>query len=180
MARNNKSFFERLTGTINLNNNERQPAQEPHHEPVEDHYDDFEQEFTDHDAQVTNDPHPQEADPWGQPDEQIEDEGELAVDVYETPDEVVVQTMVAGVRPDHLDVSISRETCTISGRREAPRDVPAEDYFAEELYWGSFSRSVTLPSEVEVEEAEANEDHGLLTIRLPKVNKDREMKLEVQ
>lgn len=108
------------------------------------------------------------------------EEGELAVDVYQTPSEIVIQTMVSGVKPEDLQISITREMVTIRGKREFTREVSQSDYFQRELYWGSFSRSVLLPSEIEVEEAEALEKHGLLTIRLPKVDKNREQHLKVK
>lgn len=108
------------------------------------------------------------------------EEGELAVDVYQTPSEVVIQTMVSGVKPEDLQVAITREMVTIKGRRELSREVSREDYFQKELYWGSFSRTILLPCEVEVEEAEAIEKHGLLTIRLPKIDRHREQNLKVK
>lgn len=178
MSRRKKSFFERLTGTINMNEDEER---EPRHiQPeADDEYQEFENDFVQHSGDALNELN-QQAGGFDETYAQEEDEGELAVDVYETPEHVVVQAMVAGVRPDQLDVSITRETCTISGRREAPRDVGIDSYLHEELYWGAFSRMVTLPEEVEVEESEASENHGLLTIHLPKINKDLETKLEVQ
>ena len=187
MARNNKSFFERLTGTINLNSNKsgrydnrlEGPSRERQEQQHHGQHNEFEDEFTHQEHHTQENTQMQDAS-WDEAIEGEEDsEGELAVDVYETPDSIVVQTMAAGVRPKDLDVSITRETCTVSGRRQPPEEVPAEDYFHEELYWGPFSRTVTLPTEVEVEEAQANEKHGLLTITLPKVNEDREMKLEI-
>jgi HSP20 family molecular chaperone IbpA len=112
--------------------------------------------------------------------EKAEEEGELSVDVYKTPTEVVVQSMIAGVRPEDLNISITREMMTIKGRREKPADISEEDYFQKELYWGSFSRTLVLPYEVEAEEAEAVEKHGLLTIRLPKIDKEKIQKIKVR
>lgn len=114
-------------------------------------------------------------------DEQEEDpEGELAVDVYQTPTHIVVKAMIAGVRPEDLDVSITRDMVTIRGKRERHSEGTSGDFFFQELYWGSFSRTVVLPQEVEIEEAEASEKHGLLVIRLPKVDKGRQAKLKVK
>lgn len=109
-----------------------------------------------------------------------EEEGQLTVDVYETPTEIVLKTMVAGVKPEDLDVAISRESVTIRGRREEDRTVAKEDYFHHELYWGSFSRTVVLPTEIDVDEAEAMEKFGLLILRLPKLDKNRQTKLKVK
>lgn len=107
-------------------------------------------------------------------------EGQLTVDVYQNNNEIVIKTMVAGVRPEDLDIAITRDMVTVKGKRESERTVSNEDYFHKELYWGSFSRTILLPAEVDVEEAEATEKHGLLTIRLPKINKDKQAKLRVK
>ncbi|OGG59875.1 hypothetical protein A2765_04820 [Candidatus Kaiserbacteria bacterium RIFCSPHIGHO2_01_FULL_56_24] len=107
-------------------------------------------------------------------------EGELAVDVYQTPDHIVVKALVAGVQPATIDISLTREMLTISGIRSDEREVEDENYFQRELYWGSFSRTILLPEEIDVEGAEASEKHGILMIRLPKINKKRETKLKVR
>lgn len=109
-----------------------------------------------------------------------ETEGELTVDVYQTPSEIVIKSMVAGVKPEDLDISITRDMVTIKGKRETERFVKEEDYYHQELYWGSFSRTIMLPSEVEVEEADAVEKHGLLIIRLPKIDKNKQTRLKVK
>lgn len=176
MPQNNMSFFERLTGTVNVdeqaneyqNPQQQQPQQQNQYEntPAHNGADD-----TRGQQQPTN---------QHQQQREVKSEGELSVDVYETPNEIVIQTMVGGVHPDDLDVSITREICTISGTREGPRDVARDDYFHQELYWGSFSRKVILPQEIEPEEAEAVEKHGLLIIKLPKIDKDKQTKLEVE
>lgn len=108
------------------------------------------------------------------------EEGELTVDVYQTPSEIVIQTMVAGVKPEDLEIGITREMVTLKGKREVSREVAHDDYFQKELYWGSFSRTILLPTEIEVEEAEAIEKHGLLTIRLPKIDKEKRQSLKVK
>lgn len=114
------------------------------------------------------------------PTEENGDAGELAVDVYQTPAEIVIKTMVAGVKPEDLELSISRETVAIRGNREPSQEISPEDYFHRELYWGKFARTILLPAEIEVEEAEAIEKHGLLTIRLPKIDKDRTQTLKIK
>lgn len=112
--------------------------------------------------------------------EEDSDEGQLTVDVYQTPDEIVIKTMIAGVKPEDLDISITRDMVTIKGSREETREANDGDYFTRELYWGSFSRTILLPQEIEVEAAEASEKHGLLIIKLPKVDKGRQTKLKVR
>ena len=108
------------------------------------------------------------------------DEAELAVDVYNTPSAIVIRTMVPGVKPDSLDVSITRDLVTIRGERSEDRTVSTEDYIHRELYWGSFAREISLPEEISVDDAEAVEKHGLLTLRLPKVDKHRQTRLRVK
>lgn len=110
----------------------------------------------------------------------IQDEGELMIDVYQTPTDIVIKTMVPGVRPEDLDITITRDMVTVKGKREVERTISEENYFHRELYWGSFSRTVALPQEVEIEESEAVEKHGLLIIRLPKLDKYRQSKLRVK
>ncbi len=112
--------------------------------------------------------------------EESQEEGELAVDVYQTPTEIVVKTMVSGVKPEDLEIAITREMVTIKGRRELGREVSNDDYFQQELYWGAFSRTILLPVEVDVEESEAMEKHGLLTVRLPKIDKKKTQSLKVK
>lgn len=113
-------------------------------------------------------------------DEAVEEEGQLTVDVYNTSNDIVVKTMVAGVRPEDLDVAISRDSVTIRGKREEDRTVATDDYFHQELYWGTFSRTITLPEEIDVDEAEAVEKYGMLILKLPKLDKNRSTKLKVK
>lgn len=112
--------------------------------------------------------------------QEVEAEGELAVDVYQTPTHIIIKAMIAGVRPEDLDVSITRDMVTLRGKRERHTEGTSGDFFFQELYWGAFSRTIVLPQEVEIEEAEASEKHGLLTIRLPKLDKGRQAKLKVK
>jgi HSP20 family protein len=113
-------------------------------------------------------------------DTETETDGELTIDVYQTPEMVVIKSMIAGVRPEDLDVTITRDMVTIRGHREEERVAEEGDYLARELYWGSFSRTVELPEEIDVDEAEAVEKHGLLILKLPKLDKKRESKLKVK
>ena len=112
--------------------------------------------------------------------EETPEEGELTVDVFQTPDDIVIKTIVAGVRPDDLDISITRDMITIRGSRLESSEVNDGDYFHKELYWGSFSRTILLPQEIDVDGSEATERHGLLTLKLPKLDKSRQTKLKVR
>ncbi|MBU0722952.1 Hsp20/alpha crystallin family protein [Patescibacteria group bacterium] len=106
-------------------------------------------------------------------------EGELAVDVYEDENEILVQTMVAGVAPEDMEIIITREMITLKGRRDSAY-VPQENYYHKELYWGGFSRKILLPEEIDPEKSEAIEKHGLLILRLPKLRKSKTQKLKIQ
>jgi HSP20 family molecular chaperone IbpA len=108
------------------------------------------------------------------------EEGELNVDVFQNQNEIIIKTMVAGVKPEDLDVAISRDMVTVKGKRENERTVADDDYFHRELYWGSFSRTIVLPQEIDVDAAEAVEKHGLLIIRLPKLDKNRQTRIKVR
>lgn len=108
------------------------------------------------------------------------EEGQLTVDVYQTSNDIIIKAMVAGVRGEELDITITREMVTIKGTRHAERTVNDNDYFHKELYWGAFTRTILLPAEVEPEEAEATEKNGLLTIKLPKIDRGRQMKVRVK
>ncbi|MFA5841987.1 MAG: Hsp20/alpha crystallin family protein [Candidatus Paceibacterota bacterium] len=112
--------------------------------------------------------------------EEENEEAQLTIDVYQTPDEIIVKSIVAGVKPDDLQINITRDMVTIKGKREENREVTDGEYFYKELYWGSFSRTVMLPQEVDPEEAEAIEKHGLLIIKLPKLDKEKQTKLKVK
>lgn len=149
-----KSFFERLTGSIRAN----------------DEYEEMEEKVEKNDKK----------EPGGKWMAEETEEAELAVDVYQTSSEIIIQTMVAGVKPDDLDLTIARNMITIKGKRDDNRTIDEEDYFTKELYWGAFSRTILLPQEVEPEEAEAIEKQGLLTIKLQKIDKEKKTNLKVK
>ena len=107
-------------------------------------------------------------------------EGELPVDMYQTDDTIVIRALVAGVSPAELEISITRDMVTIRGMREEYQEAHDDGYFHRELFWGSFSRTLVLPEEVAIDEAEAQEKHGLLEIKLPKLDKHRSTQLKVR
>jgi len=112
--------------------------------------------------------------------EEADEDAQLSVDVYNTASEIVIKTMVPGVRPEDLDVSITRDSVVIRGERSEDRTVSGEDYIHRELFWGSFIREIPLPEEISVDDAEASEKHGLLILRLPKIDKNRQTRLRVK
>lgn len=108
-----------------------------------------------------------------------EGEGQLTIDVYQTPEEIVVESTIAGVDPENLDVDISPESVTIRGKREKERKIADEDYFYQECYWGKFSRSVILPQEIDPEKSVAALKNGVLTVHMPKLDRRKSKKLKV-
>lgn len=106
-------------------------------------------------------------------------EGQLTIDVYQTPSEIVIKSTIAGVSPEDLDITITNDMVTIKGRREKDETISSGDYYYQECYWGAFSRSVILPVDVEAERADASMKNGILTIRLPKIEKIKTKKIRV-
>jgi HSP20 family protein len=109
-----------------------------------------------------------------------EEVGELPVDMYENGNEIIVQTLIAGVLPENLSINITRDMVSISGRREENKNIPDENYHIRELYWGAFARTVELPDEIDIAQAEAIERHGMLVIKLPKIDKNRRTVLKIK
>lgn len=107
-------------------------------------------------------------------------EGQLPVDVHQTQSDIIIRAFVAGVRPDELSISISRDMVEIEGSRMEHEQIAGPDCFTRELFWGSFSRAIMLPQEIDVEASSANAKDGLLTIILPKLDKARQTKLRVK
>ena len=161
------SFLERLTGATQ--NNEYDRILDDEHEfgaddPKNDHYQEDDNESWQNDSHDNSTP----------------PEGELPVDMYQTSDAIVIRALVAGVSPNDLDIAITRDMVTIRGQREEIQEASDDNYFHRELFWGSFSRTLLLPEEVVIDEADAQEKHGMLEIRLPKLDKNRSTQLRVK
>ncbi len=105
--------------------------------------------------------------------------GILTVDVYQTADAIVIKSTIAGATADELDISVTNEMVTIKGSRKMEDKVSAQDYYYQELYWGSFSRSIILPEEIDADNAKALLKNGVLTLRLPKLAKNKNKKLRI-
>ena len=150
-----RSFFERLTGSV--------PAEDFEEETFQD------QKITAPSAHITHEAIlPQE------------EEAQLTIDMFQTSDEIILQAMVAGVRSEELDISITQDMVNINGKRMRTHTAAEDNFYYKELYWGNFSRSILLPQEVDSEEAQATMKNGLLTIRLPKLDKTRVQKLRIK
>lgn len=179
MLKEKKSFFERLAGSINVED------EEENYLDVEEQDEEEKLPVKSSQRKVRDDRVYEEKAPARkihqiESEESSEEEGELSVDVYQTQSEIIIEAMVAGVKPEDLHLSITRDMITIKGRRDANTQIPPDDYFYKELYWGPFSRSILLPHEIEIEEAEAVEKHGLLIVRMPKIDKARQSKIKVK
>lgn len=107
-------------------------------------------------------------------------EGQLTLDVYQTEGEIVIKSTIAGVKPEDLDVSINNDMVTIRGERKNEEEVSEDNYYYQECYWGSFSRSVILPVDVIPEKSEASMKNGILTIKLPKADVNKTKKIQVR
>ncbi len=111
---------------------------------------------------------------------EAEEEGQLSIDVYQTSEAIVVKSTIAGVKPEDIDISINNDMLTIRGRREMMDEVKDEDYLFRECYWGSFSRSIILPVEIEPDRVEAFLENGVLTVVLPKAKASKQISIKVK
>lgn len=154
-----KSFFQRLTGNLKL--------------------DELDEEFIEEEQypqkQITIDHHQSQAQ-----DIAGEEIGELSVDMHENAKEIIVQAFIAGVPSEHLAITITRDSISISGKREEAKIHHSATSHIQELYWGAFERTIELPDEVDVDASEALEKHGMLIIKLPKIDKGRKATLKVK
>jgi HSP20 family protein len=157
------SFLERLTGGVKI-------------DTEDDSFDDATDAKM---GMMDTDMEPAQSGAWAD-DTNDAQEGELPVDMYQTRDTIVIRALVAGVNPEDLDIAITRDMVTLKGTREEDQEAPNEDYYHRELFWGSFSRTILLPEEIVIDEAEAKEKHGLLEIVLPKLDKERSARLAVK
>lgn len=160
MSQEKRSFFERLAGSSS-----------------------FEDDYQKTDVFLTSDKQPEEnfnvATEESKEDDDSED-GQLAVDVFQNDNEIIIQAIVAGIKPDSLDVSINKNQISIRGRRENHRLTGAENPLLQELYWGNFSRGLSLPEEVDPDLAEATIKSGILTLKIPFLKKSKAQKIKVR
>ncbi len=110
----------------------------------------------------------------------FEPEGELTVDVYQTDEEIIIQSAVAGVKPEDLDISIENDMVTIKGMRKKTFEEEKKNYFYQECYWGRFSREIIAPVEIDGPRAKATMKNGILTIRIPKIEREKKRKIVIK
>lgn len=106
--------------------------------------------------------------------------GQLAVDIFQNESELIIQSAIAGIRPENLEISMEKDVISIKGTREKPIDAKEADYFTKECYWGPFSREIITPVEVDPDRAEASMKNGILAIRIPKTLREKKRKIEVK
>jgi len=111
----------------------------------------------------------------------LEGEGQLTVDVYEDGENIIVESTVAGAAPDDLDVHITNDSVTIKGKRERGKQIEEKNFFYQECFWGTFSRSIILPYEVDPDKSTATfSKSGLLIIKMPRLDKKKLRKVKVK
>lgn len=108
------------------------------------------------------------------------DEGQLSIDIYETSNDLVIKSTIAGVKPEDIDISLHNDMLTIKGKREMEKEVSEENYLYKECFWGAFSRSIILPVEVNSKKIKAFLENGVLTIILPKVKTAKDISIKVE
>lgn len=110
----------------------------------------------------------------------LEQRGELTVDVYKTKNDLVVQSVVAGIKPEDLDIVIENGIITIQGERKKPEDDSEKNYFLQECYWGSFQKRIVLQEEIDNSRVEASMKEGIITIKMPIISKTRKRKILIK
>lgn len=107
-------------------------------------------------------------------------EGQLAIDMYQTPTEIIIKTAIAGIDQKKLNISITNDLVEIRGSRFNEETVEEDNYLYNECFWGNFSRSIILPVEVEADNSTASLKNGILTIRLPKSERTKTKKISIK
>ncbi len=107
-------------------------------------------------------------------------EGELTVDVFQKDNELIVQSAIAGIEPEDLDITIEDDLLIIKGKREKRFAEESENYFFQECYWGRFKREILLPVEVDSSRINAKLEKGILTIKIPIIKREHKTKISVK
>lgn len=157
----NKSEKHKLFGMFNTNQKEEETMTQDDTQPIEP---DEEEETQMEEYDIEED----------------ELEGQLALDMYQTKDHLVIKSTIAGVRPEDIDVTVNENVLTITGERVMEEEIKDKDYVLQECYWGEFSRSVEIPTEFDVEGIGADIKDGILTVRIPKSEKVKPKKIQVK
>lgn len=180
MTKIKKSFLERLTGARTIE--EDTYVSERTISPNVNMYGDDELEMEEREIATHSAPQhfSREEREENQSSDLESNEGQLTIDVYQTDNDIVIKSTIAGVKPEDLDVSINNDMLTIRGERKNDEQVMEENYYYQECYWGSFSRSVILPIDVMADKIEASMKNGILTVRMPKAESNKAKKIQVR
>jgi HSP20 family protein len=103
----------------------------------------------------------------------------LPLDVTTTPDALVVEAALPGVKPEDVEITVENDTLTMIGKTSDEKTSEAGSYLVQEIRRGSFSRSVTLPKGLEADKAEATFEHGVLTLRIPKAEQTKPRQIRI-
>jgi HSP20 family protein len=175
MTKVKKSFFEKLTGSRSIDSTNEGEFERERKVNMPNIYSEESEEDL-----IINAPRQVEKEEEYLSAPQEDGEGQLTIDVYQTDNDIVIRSTIAGVKPEDLDVSINNDMITIRGERRKDEEVMEENYYYQECYWGGFSRSVILPVDVLAEKIDASMKNGILTIRLPKADNTKTKKIQVR
>lgn len=175
MTKQKRSFFERLTGAKEISDETYQESVPVYNSEAETN---IPMNESNHAFASTNESWTPSSFP--QSNDSDNAEGQLTIDVYQTENDIVIKSTIAGVKPEDLDVSINNDMVTVKGERKNEEIVDTSNYYYQECYWGSFSRSVLLPVDVIPEKVDASLKNGILTIRLPKADTTKTKKIQVR
>ena len=176
MTREKQSFFEKLTGA-------RTQGEAPVEAmPIYAEDEEVSMPMNNTTPSTTATPEFSAAPAWAAPAEQAQNDGEgqLTIDVFQTENDLIIKSTIAGVKPEDLDVDINNDMIMIRGERKQEESIAGENYYYQECYWGVFSRSVVLPVDVIADKAEASMKNGILTIKLPKADTNKTKKIQVR
>ncbi|PLX26998.1 hypothetical protein C0583_05410 [Candidatus Parcubacteria bacterium] len=165
-----KNLLKKFSG---VNKKTEEYEEELEDEELEDEYEEEEEAEEEEEEEEVS----EEEEEW-MPDEY--EEGQLSIDVYQTDKDIVVQSTIAGVKPEDIDISINNDMLTIRGKRSMEKEIEEDNYLYRECYWGSFSRSIILPVEVQAEKIDAELENGVLTVKLPKSKVSKQISIKVK
>ena len=171
MTKQKTSFLDKITGNQEDEKNEEKQIE------IEN---DNEEIYNDENEKNAEDKQEKRGEEWSNDKKSSKEEGQLTIDVYQTKDLIIIKSIIGGVRPENLDISITVDMITIKGTRINPDEIKSDDYYYQECFWGCFSRSIILPCDVKAEKVEATMKNGILTVKLPKIEKNSSMKIKVK
>ncbi len=107
-------------------------------------------------------------------------QGELTVDVYQTEEDIVIQTAIAGIKKEDIEIITEKDMVVIKGVRERPTEGEVKEFFIEECFWGPFSREIVLPEETDPSRIKATMKQGVLTVKVPRIEREKRRKIDLE